>query len=172
MHATACLVAKNKCLAAKIKCLADSNRTRTGNKATNKRLHPGHPRSADRGALELQGLSSLLCRTGAVPLQTDCAYPNGEKELPPMPRSRIEIYWNTAETAPDGVIAQVRVTDNSGSDYLLPYPCELTKERWVNAASGKPLAVRVTYWKPYVETLPRKKPGKRIGSDQGRQNVD
>ena len=36
MHATACL-------AAKIKCLADSNRTRTGNKATNKRLHPRHP---------------------------------------------------------------------------------------------------------------------------------
>ena len=77
-----------------------------------------------------------------------------------MPRSRIEIYWNTAETAPDGVIAQVRVTDNNGSDYLLPYPCELTKEGWVNAASGKPLAVRVTYWKPYVETLPRTKPGK------------
>ena len=24
---------------------------------------------------------------------------NGEKELPPMPRSRIEIYWNTADTA-------------------------------------------------------------------------
>ena len=97
---------------------------------------------------------------------------NGEKELPPMPRSRIEIYWNTADTAPDGVIAQVMVTDNSGSDYLLPYPCELTKEGWVNAASGKPLAVRVTYWKPYVETLPRNKPGKRIGSDQGRQTGD
>ena len=78
-----------------------------------------------------------------------------------MFRSRIEIYWNTAETAPDRVIAQVRVTDNGGSDYLLPYPCELTKEGWVNAASGKPLAVRVTYWKPYVETLPKSKPGKR-----------
>jgi hypothetical protein len=89
-----------------------------------------------------------------------------------MSRSRIEIYWNTADTAPDGVIAQVMVTDNSGSEYLLPYPCELTKEGWVNAASGKPLAVRVTYWKPYVETLPRKKPGKRIGSDGGRQNGD
>ena len=69
-----------------------------------------------------------------------------------MPRSRIEIYWKTPETAPDGVIAQVRVTDDSGSDYLLPYPCELTEDGWVNAASGKPLAVRVTYWKPYVET--------------------
>jgi hypothetical protein len=77
-----------------------------------------------------------------------------------MPRSRIEIYWKPAETAPDRVIAQVRVTDDSGSDYLLPYPCELTKEGWVNAASGKPLAVRVTSWKPYVETLPRTKPGK------------
>jgi len=78
-----------------------------------------------------------------------------------MPRSRIEIYWKTPETAPDGVIAQVRVTDDSGSDYLLPYPCELTEDGWVNAASGKPLAVRVTYWKPYVETLPKSKPGKR-----------
>ena len=43
MHANACLAAKNKCLAAKIKCLAESNRTRTGNKATNKRLHPRAP---------------------------------------------------------------------------------------------------------------------------------
>ena len=77
-----------------------------------------------------------------------------------MPRSRIEIYWRAPETALDGVIAQVLVTDDSGSDYLLPYPCELTKEGWVNAASGKPLAVRVTYWKPYVETLPRRNQGR------------
>ena len=46
MHATACLAAKNNYLAAKIKCLAESNRTRTESKATNKRLHPRHPRSA------------------------------------------------------------------------------------------------------------------------------
>jgi hypothetical protein len=77
-----------------------------------------------------------------------------------MLRSRIEIYWRTPETATEGVIGQVLVTDDSGSDYLLPYPCELTAEGWVNAASRKPLAVRVTYWKPYVETLPRTKPGK------------
>ena len=44
MHATACLAAKNNCLAAKNKCLAESNRTRTESKATNKRLHPRHPR--------------------------------------------------------------------------------------------------------------------------------
>ena len=88
-----------------------------------------------------------------------------------MPRSRIEIYWKPAETAPDGVIAQVRVTDDSGSDYLLPYPCELTTEGWVNAASRKPLAVRVIYWKPYVETFPRRKPGKRIGSDQDQKAI-
>jgi hypothetical protein len=79
-----------------------------------------------------------------------------------MPRSRVEIYWKPAETAPDRVIAQVRVTDDSGSDYLLPYPCELSAEGWVNAASRKPLAVRVTYWKPYVETLPKTKPGRGI----------
>jgi hypothetical protein len=77
-----------------------------------------------------------------------------------MPRSRIEVYWKTPETASDGVIAQVLVTDDSGSEYLLPYPCELGAEGWVNAASRKPLAVRVTYWKPYVETLARTKPGK------------
>jgi hypothetical protein len=86
-----------------------------------------------------------------------------------MPRSRIEIYWRTPETAPEGVIAQVLVSDDSGSDYLLPYPCELTKDGWVNAASGKPLAVRVTYWKPYVETTLR---SKRTRSGQGRQNDD
>jgi hypothetical protein len=54
-----------------------------------------------------------------------------------------------------GVIAQVLVTDGGGSDYLLPYPCKFTKDGWVNAASGKPLAVRPTYWKLYVETLPK-----------------
>ena len=75
-----------------------------------------------------------------------------------MPSSRILIYWKKAETAPDGVIAQVRVTDGSGSDYLLPYPCKLTSDGWVNAASGKPLAVAVTCWKLYVETPKRKKP--------------
>jgi hypothetical protein len=77
--------------------------------------------------------------------------------VPACLRSRIEIYWKTIDTAPEGVIAQVRVTDGSGSDYLLPYPCNLTKDGWVNAASGKPLAVRATRWKLYVETLPRKK---------------
>jgi hypothetical protein len=75
-----------------------------------------------------------------------------------MSRSSIENYWGRAETAPEGVIAQVRVTDGSGSDYLLPYPCKLTNGGWVNAASGKPLAVGVTYWKFYVETTKRKKP--------------
>jgi hypothetical protein len=89
-----------------------------------------------------------------------------------MSRSSIEIYWGRAETAPVGVIAQVRVADNWGSDYLLPYPCELTKEGWVNAASGKPLAVRVTYWKPYVETLPKSKPGKRNPTNTPPQRTD
>jgi hypothetical protein len=83
---------------------------------------------------------------------------NGETELTP---DVSQIYWNIAETAPDRVMAQVRVTDLGGADYLLPYPCEFTKEGWVNAASGKPLAVRVKYWKLYVETLPKSKAGKR-----------
>jgi hypothetical protein len=46
-----------------------------------------------------------------------------------MARSNIEIYWNKVETAPEGVIAQVRVTDGAGPDYLLPYPCTLTRVR-------------------------------------------
>jgi hypothetical protein len=41
----------------------------------------------------------------------------------------------------------------------LPYPCKLTKDWWVNAASGKPLMVRATYWKLHVETTPRTKVG-------------
>ena len=80
---------------------------------------------------------------------------------PAMPRSRIEIYWKKIESAPEGVTAQVRVTDGCGSDYLLPYPCKLTKDGWVHAVSGKPLAVRATYWKLYVETTPRSKAGER-----------
>ncbi len=35
------------------------------------------------------------------------------------------------------------------------------EDGWVNAASGKPLVVRPTYWKVYVETLPRKKARER-----------
>jgi hypothetical protein len=60
-----------------------------------------------------------------------------------------------------GVAVQVRVTDGSDHDYLLPYPCKLMEGTWVNAASGTPLAVRPTYWKLYVETLPGKKAWKR-----------
>ena len=78
-----------------------------------------------------------------------------------MPRSRIEIYWKRIETAPAGVAVQVRVTDGSDHDYLLPYPCKLMEGTWVNAASGAPLAVRPTYWKLYVETLPGKNVWKR-----------
>ena len=55
----------------------------------------------------------------------------------------------------------------------LSYPCELTEDGWVNAASGKPLAVGVTYWKPYVETtLPRNKPERRIGPIRADKNDD
>jgi hypothetical protein len=80
-------------------------------------------------------------------------------------RSNIALYWKNAETAPEGVTAQVLVTDGGGSDYLLPYPCTLTSDGWVNAASRKALAVRPTYWKPYVETLPtgKKKPRRKRG---------
>jgi hypothetical protein len=78
-----------------------------------------------------------------------------------MPRSRIEIYWKKIETVPAGVAVQVRVTDGSDHDYLLPYPCKLMEGTWVNAVSGTPLAVRPTYWKLYVETLPGKKTWKR-----------
>jgi hypothetical protein len=78
-----------------------------------------------------------------------------------MPRSKIEVYWNTAEIAPVGMIAQIRVTDGCGADYLLPYPGKLTGDGWVNATSGKPLSVSVTYWKPYVETLAKKKNAER-----------
>jgi hypothetical protein len=71
-------------------------------------------------------------------------------------RSRIEVYWNSIDTAPAGEAVQVRVTDGSGDEYLLPYPCKLTPDGWVNAVTGSPLSVRPTYWKLYVETLPRK----------------
>ena len=43
-----------------------------------------------------------------------------------MPRNKIELYWQKAETATEGVTAQVLVTDGNSSDYLLPYPCTLT----------------------------------------------
>ena len=70
-------------------------------------------------------------------------------------RNNIDLYWAKIDTASEGAIAQVRVTDDgSGSDFLLPFPCKLTKEGWVNAVSGSRLAVRPIYWKPYVATTP------------------
>jgi hypothetical protein len=80
----------------------------------------------------------------------------------PRRRNNIERYWKKAEMAPEGVTAQVLVTDGGDSEYLLPYPCKLTADGWVHAASGKPLAVRPTYWKLYVQTLP-KAPRPRAG---------
>ena len=62
-------------------------------------------------------------------------------------------------TAPAGVPLQVLVTDGSSEseDYLLPYPCQLTPDGWVNAATGSRLEVRPTRWKPFVETRRAKK---------------
>ena len=87
-----------------------------------------------------------------------------------MRRNNIDLYWAKIDTASEGAIAQVRVTDDgSGSDFLLPFPCKLTKEGWVNAVSGSRLAVRPIYWKPYVATTSkapmgerRRKPGLRF----------
>src|SRR4051794_29855131 len=81
-------------------------------------------------------------------------------------RSRIEVYWNGIDTAPAGVAVQVRVTDGLGDEYLLPYPCKLTPDGWVNAATGSPLAGRPTYWKLFVETLPPQWKRKNPAVDQ------
>ena len=72
-------------------------------------------------------------------------------------RSKIEMYWNSVDSAPAEVLLQVLVNDGSGSDYLLPYPCKLTPEGWVNAATGSRLEVRPNRWKPFVETRRAKK---------------
>ena len=79
-----------------------------------------------------------------------------------MRRNNIDLYWAKIDTASEGAIAQVRVTDDgSGSDFLLPFPCKLTKEGWVNAVSGSRLAVRPIYWKPYVATTSKAPMGER-----------
>ena len=75
--------------------------------------HPTHPR-----CILTLGTASALCRVGAVPLSSRCAHPSGEKELPPMPRSRLEIYWRTPETAPEGS-SGIRSTPTARSAVLL-----------------------------------------------------
>src|SRR3954451_580726 len=90
----------------------------------------GPPRTSDRGRPRIGGT------------------PRGGVAM----RSRIEVYWNSIDTAPAGVAVQVRVTDGSNDEYLLPYPCKLTPDGWVNAATGSPLSVRPpigsSTWKP------------------------
>jgi hypothetical protein len=73
-----------------------------------------------------------------------------------MARSRLEVYWNSVETAPIDTALQVRVSDGS-SDYLLPFACKLTPAGWVNAGTGSPLTVQPTWWKLFVETRSSKK---------------
>ena len=85
--------------------------------------------------------------------QSNLARPPVHTGVHAMRRNNIDLYWAKIDTASEGAIAQVRVTDDgSGSDFLLPFPCKLTKEGWVNAVSGSRLAVRPIYWKPYVAT--------------------
>ncbi len=84
-----------------------------------------------------------------------------------MRRNNIDIYWAKIDTASEGAIAQVRVTDDgSGSDFLLPFPCKLTKEGWVNAVSGSRLAFRPIYYVATTSKAPmgerRRKPGLRF----------
>ena len=99
--------------------------------------------------------ATLIEQIGASPLASSRAR-FGPREC----RAAVELYWTSIETAPPDVALQVRVSDGS-SDYLLPYPCKLTPADWVNAATGSPLAVRPTYWKLFVETLPRSKATRR-----------
>src|SRR3954462_15783040 len=66
-------------------------------------------------------------------------------------RSRIEVYWNSIDTAPAGVAVQVRVTDGANDEYLLPYPCKLTPEGWARppvrrCRCGRPIGSST--WKP------------------------
>ena len=72
-------------------------------------------------------------------------------------RSKIETYWNCVATAPAEMLLQVLVNDGSGDDYLLPFPCKLTPDGWVKAATGSPLQVRPTFWKVHVKTPQGKK---------------
>ena len=72
----------------------------------------------------------------------------------------IEDSANTTAIKEDGALASSEINDlqellmgelvppPQGS---LSYPCELTKDGWVNAASGKPMMVRATYWSLQVE---------------------
>ena len=47
----------------------------------------------------------------------------------PRRRSTIELYWERAEMAPEGVIAQVLVTDGGGSDYLPSISVQIHERR-------------------------------------------
>jgi hypothetical protein len=76
---------------------------------------------------------------------------------------RNEPYWKPIERAPVGVPLRVRVGEGA-DDYALPFPVLLTSGGWVNARSGKALALRPTQWHPFVETLPSRRTWPRGGS--------
>ena len=70
---------------------------------------------------------AALCKLGAAGLMTAASIStwvvvDGIPRAAGMAKSNIDIYWNRIEMAPEGVLVQVRVSDGSGDDYLLPYP--------------------------------------------------
>ena len=70
---------------------------------------------------------------------------------------------NTTAIKDDGALAFLGINDLQEllmgelvppPQCALSYPYKLTKDGWVNAASGKPMMVRATYWTRRVSMIP------------------
>ena len=71
-------------------------------------------------------------------------------------RAYFRASWQPIETAPSGVEVLLRVTDEAGQAYNLPFVCKLTDSGWVNAVRGSLLTVRPTHWQEYTDQMPPK----------------
>src|SRR4051794_41870076 len=70
-------------------------------------------------------------------------------------RSRIEVYWNSIDTAPAGVAVQGRGTGGADDEDLLPDPWKLTPGGW-GRAPGCPRRGGPPIWRPSWEPPPPK----------------
>ena len=58
--------------------------------------------------------------------------------------------WQPIDSAPFGQDLQLGVIEG-GEVHSLVFPCRRTKDGWLNGRTSKPVPVRPTHWRPWVE---------------------
>jgi hypothetical protein len=58
--------------------------------------------------------------------------------------------WQPIDSAPFGQDLQLGVIEG-GEAHSLVFPCRRTNDGWLNGRTNRPVPVRPTHWRPWVE---------------------